>query len=102
MARSSPNADTEVNLWLKEALYDARPDYGWQSEESPDNEERLGAHRTFVLDPIDGTMGLSKGSPYWTIALAIVEDTQPVAAVVYAPDAHEMYSAAVGRGATAE
>ena len=94
------NADTEVNLWLKEALNDARPDYGWQSEESPDNEERLGAHRTFVLDPIDGTMGLSKGSPYWTIALAIVEDTKPVAAVVYAPDAHEMYSAAKGEGAT--
>lgn len=93
------NADTEVNLWLKEALLDARPDYGWQSEESPDNEERLGATRTFVLDPIDGTMGLSKGSPYWTIALATVVANRPVAAVVYAPDAQEMYSAAVGEGA---
>ncbi|MGZ3297526.1 MAG: inositol monophosphatase family protein [Asticcacaulis sp.] len=93
------NADTEVNLWLKEALFDARPDYGWQSEESPDNEERLDARRIFVLDPIDGTMGLSKGSPYWTIALAIVEDFQPIAAVVYAPDAQEMYSAGLGQGA---
>ncbi len=93
------NADTEVNLWLKEALLDARPDYGWQSEESPDNTERLDAARTFVLDPIDGTMGLSKGSPYWTIALAIVEDNKAVAAVVYAPDAAEMYSAEAGSGA---
>ncbi|MBP2160634.1 MULTISPECIES: 3'(2'),5'-bisphosphate nucleotidase CysQ [Asticcacaulis] len=92
------NADTEVNLWLKEALLEARPDYGWQSEESPDNAERLNAARTFVLDPIDGTMGLSKGSPYWTIALAIVEAGRPIAAVVYAPDAHELFSAAAGQG----
>jgi myo-inositol-1(or 4)-monophosphatase len=93
------NADTEVNLWLKEALNDARPDYGWQSEESPDNAERLDARRTFVLDPIDGTMGLSKGSPYWTIALAVIEANRPVAAVVYAPDAGELYAAEAGKGA---
>ena len=93
------NADTEVNLWLKEALLEARSDYGWQSEEEADNSERLTSKRTFVLDPIDGTMGLSKGSPYWTIALAIIEDTQPVAAVVYAPDASELFSAANGQGA---
>ncbi len=93
------NADTEVNLWLKEALLGARPDYGWQSEEEADNAERLTSHRTFVLDPIDGTMGLSKGSPYWTIALAVIEANKPVSAVVYAPDAGEMYSAAFGEGA---
>ncbi|MGA9658767.1 MAG: 3'(2'),5'-bisphosphate nucleotidase CysQ [Asticcacaulis sp.] len=93
------NADTEVNLWLKEALLDARPDYGWQSEEEADNSERLTSNRMFVLDPIDGTMGLSKGSPYWTIALAVIEDNQPVAAVVYAPDSGEMFSAAYGEGA---
>ena len=93
------NADTEVNLWLKEALLEARPDYGWQSEESPDNAERLDARRTCVLDPIDGTMGLSKGSPYWTIALAIVEAKKPIAAIVYAPDAAELFSAARGQGA---
>jgi myo-inositol-1(or 4)-monophosphatase len=93
------NADTEVNLWLKGALLAARPDYGWQSEEEADNTERLTSLRTFVLDPIDGTMGLSKGSPYWTIALAVIEANQPVAAVVYAPDSNEMYSAAYGEGA---
>ncbi len=93
------NADTEVNLWLKEALLEARPGYGWQSEEEADNAERLTSKRTFVLDPIDGTMGLSKGSPYWTIALAVIEDNQPVAAVVYAPDSSELFSAAFGKGA---
>ncbi|MEM9965320.1 MAG: inositol monophosphatase family protein, partial [Asticcacaulis sp.] len=93
------NADLEVNLWLKEALLEARPDYGWQSEESPDTTDRLKRDNLFVLDPIDGTIGFSKGSPYWTIALALVRDHRPVAAVVYAPDAQEMYSAALGGGA---
>ncbi|MFT4089872.1 MAG: 3'(2'),5'-bisphosphate nucleotidase CysQ [Asticcacaulis sp.] len=92
------NADLEVNLWLKEALLEARPDYGWQSEESPDTEARLACKNLFVLDPIDGTMGFSKGSPYWTIALALVRDHRPVAAVVYAPDVQEMYSAYLGGG----
>jgi myo-inositol-1(or 4)-monophosphatase len=93
------NADLEVNLWLKEALMDARPDYGWQSEESPDTEARLSKQNLFVLDPIDGTMGFSKGSPYWTIALCLVRDHLPVAGVVYAPDAKELYSAGLGLGA---
>jgi myo-inositol-1(or 4)-monophosphatase len=93
------NADLGVNMWLQEALLEARPDYGWQSEESPDNELRLEQSRIFVLDPIDGTIGLAKGSPYWTIALCVVEDNNPVAAVVYAPDAGELYTAAFGAGA---
>jgi myo-inositol-1(or 4)-monophosphatase len=93
------NADIAVNLWLEEALLEARSDYGWQSEESPDNDQRLGKARVFVLDPIDGTIGYSKGSPYWTIALCIIEAGQPIAAVVYAPDADELYSAALGNGA---
>ncbi|GGZ43698.1 inositol monophosphatase family protein [Asticcacaulis endophyticus] len=94
------NADLEVNLWLKEALMQVRPHYGWQSEESPDTDARLSKARVFVLDPIDGTMGFTKGSPYWTIALAIVENGQPVAGVVYAPDAQELYAAGLGLGAT--
>ncbi|ADU15150.1 inositol monophosphatase family protein [Asticcacaulis excentricus] len=93
------NADLEVDLWLKEALLDARPGYAWQSEESPDTPARLTQSHLFVLDPIDGTMGFTKGSPYWTIALCLVQARQPVAAVVYAPDAQEMYSAGKGLGA---
>lgn len=94
------NGDIEVNRWLYEALMGERPTYGWLSEESPDNDERLTTKRTFVLDPIDGTMGFSKGSGYWTIALAIVEDGLPIAAVVYAPDVNELYAAGKGLGAT--
>lgn len=87
------NADLEVNLWLKEALLGVRPDYGWLSEESPDNEARLTKDYVFVLDPIDGTMGLTKGSSYWTIALGLLYGNEVIAAVVYAPDAGELYEA---------
>lgn len=93
------NADLEVDLWMREALLEARPGFGWQSEESADTDDRLTREHLFVLDPIDGTIGFSKGSPYWTIALALVHNHRPVAAVVYAPDTQEMFTAALGHGA---
>jgi myo-inositol-1(or 4)-monophosphatase len=41
-----------------------------------------------------------KGRPWWTVALAVVEDGQPVAAVVHAPAIGETFAAARGEGAT--
>ena len=93
------NADIEVDRWLKEALLGPRPDYGWLSEEAPDANDRMEKARVFVLDPIDGTMGFSKGSNYWTISLALTEGTEVIAAVVFAPDARELYYAGLGTGA---
>ncbi|MCW5760858.1 MAG: 3'(2'),5'-bisphosphate nucleotidase CysQ, partial [Phenylobacterium sp.] len=41
-----------------------------------------------------------KGKPWWSVAIAVVEDEQPVAAVVFAPALDETYAAAAGAGAT--
>nr|WP_319390197.1 3'(2'),5'-bisphosphate nucleotidase CysQ [uncultured Cohaesibacter sp.] len=86
-------ADLAVDAFLKERLLDARPDYGWLSEESEDNPERLGKQRVFVIDPIDGTHAFIDGGTEWTISLAVVENNRPVAAVLYAPVRGEMYCA---------
>jgi len=100
--QSSPvsDADIAVDGFLTQALRAVRPDYGWLSEETPDNPERLGRERVFIIDPIDGTRGFIKGEDSWTISLAVVENGAPVAGVVYAPVRDEMYCAARGRGAT--
>ena len=100
--QSSPvsDADIAVDGFLTQALRAVRPDYGWLSEETPDNPERLAHRRVFVVDPIDGTRGFIKGDDSWTISLAVVEDGAPVAGVVYAPVRDEMYCAARGKGAT--
>src|SRR5262245_45272253 len=53
------NIDFAVDALLSEMLRAARPDYGWLSEETPDEpENRIGRARTFMIDPIDGTAAL--------------------------------------------
>lgn len=78
-------ADYAVDSYLQEVLCKARPDYGWLSEETEDNPARLNRARTFVVDPIDGTRGFINRMNEWCIAIAVVEDLRPVAAVLHAP-----------------
>jgi len=93
------DADLAVNDFLQGALRAARPDYGWLSEETADDPARLHARRIFVVDPIDGTTAFIKGKPWFTVALAVVEDGRPVAGLVHAPALDETYEAARGSGA---
>ena len=99
--QSSPvsDADIAVDGFLTQALRAVRPDYGWLSEETPDNPERLGRERVFIIDPIDGTRGFIRGEDSWTVSLAVVENGVPIAGVVYAPARDELYDAYIGGGA---
>ena len=93
-------ADLAVDKMLHERLLTARPDYGWLSEESEDNDARLTKKRVFIVDPIDGTRAFIDGGSEWTISLAIVEDQRPVAAALFAPVRGEMYLASKHGGST--
>lgn len=94
------NADLAADQLLTERLRTARPDYGWLSEETADDTARLERRRIFVVDPIDGTRAFLNGLPWWSVAIAVVEDGAPVAGVVYAPETNETYAAMAGAGAT--
>jgi len=93
-------ADLAIDRFLRHRLTAARPDYGWLSEESVDNEERKATRRTFIVDPIDGTIAFLKSRPHFTHALAIVEDGRPITAVVLNPITGECFRAQAGCGAT--
>ncbi|NIZ14684.1 3'(2'),5'-bisphosphate nucleotidase CysQ [Phaeobacter sp. HF9A] len=93
-------ADLAVNRYLEDHLQAARPDYGWLSEESEDNSDRLSRSRVFIIDPIDGTRSFAEGSRTWAHSLAVVEDGEPVAAVVYLPQRDLLFAARKGGGAT--
>ncbi len=84
---SSPvsEADIAVNDLLEKRLRSATPDYGWLSEESADDEQRLGKHLVWIVDPIDGTRGYLAGREDWCVSVALVEDTSPLLAAVFAP-----------------
>lgn len=92
-------ADFEVDAFLKQELLAARPAYGWLSEETADNEDRLGREDIFVVDPIDGTRGFLKGDTHWCISVAIVRNGNPVGAVLHCPAVERTFSAATGSGA---
>ncbi len=92
-------ADLAVNAMLEQRLRRARPAYGWLSEESPDNAERLTCDRLFIVDPIDGTRSFAEGSNTWAHALAVAERGVVTAAVIYLPLRDLMYVAATGQGA---
>ena len=64
-------ADLAVNAHLEQMLRAARPDYGWLSEESPDDPARLAAGHCFVIDPIDGTRAFIDGLAGFSHSLAI-------------------------------
>ena len=93
-------ADIAVDDMLRACLCDARPDYGWLSEETPDSPARLSAGRVFIVDPIDGTQAFIEGSSAFSHSLAVVEEGVVVAAVVYLPIRGKLYAAARGHGAT--
>jgi myo-inositol-1(or 4)-monophosphatase len=99
---SSPvsEADIAVNDLLEVRLRSATPDYGWLSEESADDEHRLAKRLVWIVDPIDGTRGYLAGREDWCVSVALVEDTAPLLAAVFAPASNEFFFAGRGQGAT--
>lgn len=86
-------ADLAVNARIEALLRPARPDYGWLSEESPDDPARLSARRCFIIDPIDGTRAFIEGNEGFAVCIAVVEDGRPLAGVVHLPALGLTYAA---------
>ncbi|MET3659951.1 3'(2'),5'-bisphosphate nucleotidase CysQ [Aquamicrobium ahrensii] len=98
---SSPvsEADYAADRFLRDTLLQARPDYGWLSEETADDLGRLKARRTFVVDPIDGTRAFIAGNPTWCVSVAVVEQGRSLAGVLDCPAKGEIFWATRGGGA---
>jgi len=45
----------------------------------------LASGRTWVVDPLDGTVNYANGIPYFCVSIALVEDGRPVAGAVCDP-----------------
>ena len=99
---SSPvsEADIRVNDLIERRLRSATPDYGWLSEESADDETRLGKRLVWIVDPIDATRGYLAGREDWCVSVALVEESSPVLAAVFAPASDDFFFAMRKQGAT--
>ena len=91
-------ADLEADRAIKRLLHEPFPEYGWLSEETVDNDERLKCRRVWIVDPLDGTKEFINGIPEFAVAIALIEDGVPILGVTYNPIKREMYWSARGVG----
>jgi histidinol-phosphatase len=92
------DADTAVEDTVRELLAEHRPGDAIAGEERGGT---VGAGRTWVLDPIDGTKNFLRGVPVWATLIALVVDGSPVVGVVSAPALGRRWWASLGGGAFA-
>lgn len=99
-AHDSPvtDADLAVDAALRAGL--PRRGEGWLSEETPDDPSRLGCHRVWIVDPLDGTREFLEGVPHWNVSIGLAEGGAAVAGGIYNPTTDELFLGAPGVGAT--
>ena len=89
--------DFAMERAIKAALLEAYPGDAFIGEE--ENHDELDDDRTWVCDPIDGTVNFTQGIPYYGIQLALLVDRAPVFSLIHLPVLGETYVAVKGQGA---
>jgi myo-inositol-1(or 4)-monophosphatase len=99
--KSEKDVVTEVDHLSETAILDAIgsafPDDGVVAEESGATAGQTS--RSWVIDPLDGTVNYANGIPFFAVSIGLVEGGVPVLGVVLDPLRAELFSAVRGRGA---
>jgi histidinol-phosphatase len=90
-------ADTSAERALRELLSEVRPQDAVVGEEY--GSERDGAHRRWIVDPIDGTKNYVRGIPVWATLVALEDGGDCTVGVVSAPALGRRWWATRGEGA---
>jgi myo-inositol-1(or 4)-monophosphatase len=105
--KSARDVVTEVDYASEKlvlaAIRDRYPDDGILAEESGHHRRRNVkpfAGRTWVLDPLDGTVNYANGIPYFCVSMALVDADGPLLGVVLDPQRDDLYAATRGGTAT--
>jgi histidinol-phosphatase len=89
-------ADRECEAAIFEILSGRFPDYGFLGEEQG---ERLGRSKgRWIVDPIDGTKNFIRGIPFFAMLIALEEEDEVTAGVMYAPAIDDLLYARRGCG----
>ncbi|AXE33801.1 3'(2'),5'-bisphosphate nucleotidase CysQ [Chromobacterium phragmitis] len=85
--------DAESNTLILQLLLAARPGDNFLSEESAPDPSRLGQHRVWIIDPLDGTREYGESCREdWAVHVALSVDGQPAAAAVALPAREELFA----------
>jgi fructose-1,6-bisphosphatase/inositol monophosphatase family enzyme len=102
--KSARDVVTEVDhmseAMIIEAIRRSWPGDAIVAEESGEHAgtsaESLGRGRTWVIDPLDGTINYANGIPVFCVSVGLVVDGRPAVGVVHDPTRLETFSAAAG------
>ncbi|MEM7410609.1 MAG: inositol monophosphatase family protein [Myxococcota bacterium] len=89
-------ADRAAEQAIRETLRAGFPDHRILGEEF--GVEGEGEGPCWVIDPIDGTIAYSRGIPLFATLIALLEDGEPVVALLDLPALDERYTAVRGEG----
>ncbi len=90
--------DRATEQLVVDRLRSERPEDSIVGEEGANHQGTSGLE--WHIDPIDGTVNFVYDLPGWCTSVGVLRDGVPVAGAVYAPVVNELYSAALGDGAT--
>ncbi|HEX2221226.1 MAG TPA: inositol monophosphatase family protein, partial [Candidatus Limnocylindria bacterium] len=98
--KSKRDVVTDVDFASEKMIIDAirvrYPGDAILAEESGHHERRgagRGAARTWVIDPLDGTVNYANGIPYYCVSIGLVADRGPVLGVIYDPARDDCFTA---------
>lgn len=90
--------DVAVQEFLKKELLAILPEAHFMGEEGADQQAALQG-LCFIVDPIDGTANFVRGLRCSAISVALAQDGELIAGVVYQPYIDEIFYAEKGKGA---
>ena len=86
--------DRQAEAELVKELRRAYPDHAILAEEGGAQGE---SRHVWCIDPLDGTSNFLRGFPHFAVSVALLEDGQPIHAVIYDPLREELFTAIIGR-----
>lgn len=91
-------ADRDSEAAILAVVREAFPDHGFLGEETGTHAGTSAATR-WIVDPLDGTKGFTRGRGFWGALVALEHEGRIVAGAMALPALGETYWAAKGRGA---
>lgn len=89
-------ADRECERLISRIISEEFPQDGILGEEGSSTVSRSG--RRWLIDPIDGTRDFVRKLPFWSIQIALQDQGEVVAGIIYLPYRDEMFHAALDAG----
>lgn len=99
------DADYASERLVLDAIRATYPDDAILAEESGEHAGVVredGSHngRTWVVDPLDGTVNYANGIPYYCVSIGLVVDDRPSVGVIFDPARDDLYAATADGPAT--